>query len=202
MVINNSAFRFQARWTRFRTRPRTCLWAIRTTRRDWKLPSWGLAFEVLSDALLAVSGAVVPVSVNNQPQAMWTSFRVERGDVINIRATSKGVRAYVAVAGGFVVPRVMGSCSTYTAGRFGGLDGRPLAKGDTLHSGSAEALNRIVSLPEDFRPQFHTEITLRALPGPQDDYFDAGLNVLLVPSSRLLRKQTAWVTALKDRRLS
>ena len=122
--------------------------------------------------------AAVPVTVNNQPQAMWTSFRVASGDVINIRATTKGVRAYLAVAGGFVVPKVMGSCSTYTAGKIGGLDGRPLAKGDTLHSGSAEALNRIVSLPEDFRPQFHTEITLRALPGPQDDYFDSGLNVL------------------------
>jgi antagonist of KipI len=138
----------------------------------------GPRLEALSDALLAVTGATVPVSVNDQPQAMWTAFRVARGDVINIRATSKGVRAYLAVAGGLMVPRVMGSCSTYTAGKIGGLDGRPLAKGDTLHSRSADSLNRIVSLPEDFKPHFHTEVNLRALPGPQDDYFDSGLKVL------------------------
>ena len=76
-----------------------------------------------------------------------------------------------------MVPRVMGSCSTYTGGKIGGLDGRPLIKGDMLHSGSTVSLNRTVSLPEEFRPDFRTEVTLRALPGPQDDYFDTGLNV-------------------------
>jgi antagonist of KipI len=137
----------------------------------------GPRLEVLSDSLLAVTGAAVPVSVNNQPQAMWTSFRVVSGDVINIRATSKGVRAYLAVAGGLMVPRVMGSCSTYTAGKIGGLDGRPLAKGDTLPGGSPVSLDRIVSLPENLRPKFSTEVSLRVLPGPQDDYFDTGLKV-------------------------
>jgi len=138
----------------------------------------GPRLEVRSDALLAVTGATVPVSLNNQPQPMWTSFRVSAGDVINIRATSSGVRAYLAVAGEFVVPKIMGSSSTYTAGKIGGLNGRPLIKGDTLHSGSADNLNRIVSLPEDFRPQLRAEATLRALPGPQDDYFDSGMDVL------------------------
>ena len=137
----------------------------------------GPRLEALSDALLAVTGAAVPVFVNDQPQPMWRSFRVRRGDVISIRTTLKGVRAYLAIAGGLVVPRVMGSYSTYTGGKIGGVDGRPLAKGDTLHSGPADSLNRIVSLPEDFRPDFQTEITLRVLPGPQDDHFDAGLNL-------------------------
>ncbi|MGO9571447.1 MAG: biotin-dependent carboxyltransferase family protein [Desulfomonilaceae bacterium] len=137
----------------------------------------GPRLEALSDALLAVTGATVPVFVNDQPQLMWTSFRVRRGDVVNIRTTINGVRAYLAVAGGLVVPRVMGSYSTYTGGKIGGLDGRPLIKGDVLHSGSTDVLNRIVSLPVEFRPQFHAEITLRSLPGPQDDHFDTGLNL-------------------------
>ena len=71
----------------------------------------------------------------------------------------------------------MGSRSTYTGGKIGGLDGRPLARGDRLHGGSPVSLNRIVSLPEDLRPKFSTEVTLRVLPGPQDDYFDTGLKV-------------------------
>jgi biotin-dependent carboxylase-like uncharacterized protein len=136
----------------------------------------GPRLEALSDALVAVTGAAAPVLVNNKPQPMWTSFRVTSGDVIAIRATLKGVRVYIAVAGGFLVPQVMGSSSTYTGGKIGGLDGRPLAKGDTLHCGPADALNRVVSLPEAFRPQFNPEITLKALPGPQDDYFDTGLD--------------------------
>ncbi len=137
----------------------------------------GPRLKALSDALLAVTGATVPLFVNDRLQPMWTSFRVAAGDVVSIRAASRGVRAYIAVAGGFVVPKVMGSYSTYTGGKIGGLEGRTLAKGDRLSSGPAKALNRIVSLPEDFRPQLRTEIMVRALPGPQDDYFDSGLDV-------------------------
>ena len=137
----------------------------------------GPRLEALSDALVAVTGAEVPLFVNDQPQAMWTSFRVRRGDVINMKASPRGVRAYLAVAGGLLVPQVMGSRSTYTGGKIGGLDGRPLARGDRLHGGSPVSLNRVVSLPEDLRPKFSTEVTLRVLPGPQDDYFDTGLKV-------------------------
>ena len=43
----------------------------------------GPRLEALSDALLAVTGATVPVFVNDQPQAMWTSFRV-RGVTLSI----------------------------------------------------------------------------------------------------------------------
>jgi antagonist of KipI len=138
----------------------------------------GPRLEALSDALVVVTGAEIPLFVNDQPQPLWTSFRVVRGDVINLRTTVNGVRAYLAVAGGLVVPRVMGSYSTYVAGKIGGVDGRPLARGDILHSGSAGSLNRIVSLPENFRPVFSSAIALRALLGPQDDYFDSAIDVL------------------------
>ena len=33
------------------------------------------------------------------------------------------------------------------------------------------------SLPEEFRPRLKSKITLRAMPGPQDDYFDEGLEI-------------------------
>jgi antagonist of KipI len=137
----------------------------------------GPRLEALSDALVAVTGAEIPLFVNDQPQAMWTSYRVRRGDVISMKASPKGVRAYLAIAGGILVPRVMGSRSTYTGGKIGGLDGRSLAGGDRLHGGPAVSLNRVSSLPKDLRPKFRTEVTLRVLPGPQDDYFDAGLKV-------------------------
>ena len=51
----------------------------------------GPRLEALSDTLVAVTGAEVPLFVNDQPQAMWTSFRVRRGDVINMKASPRGV---------------------------------------------------------------------------------------------------------------
>lgn len=137
----------------------------------------GPQLEVLSDAVVAVTGAEIPVFVNDRPQAMWTSLLVRRGDIISMRATRKGVRAYLSVAGGLDVPEVMGSRSTYVGGKIGGLDGRPLVKGDVLHNGTANSLRHGLFVPVEWKPEFSSEITLRAIPGPQDDYFDTGLHV-------------------------
>ncbi len=137
----------------------------------------GPRLEVLADGIVAVCGADVPIALNDRAQPGWKSFSVSRGDTISIRAARRGVRAYLAVRGGIDVPQVMGSRSTYVGGKLGGLEGRALVRGDILSRGPAahDRLNRMI--PPEFRPRFQTETMLRALPGPQDDYFDEGLDV-------------------------
>lgn len=55
---------------------------------------------------------------------------------------NEGCRTYLAVAGGWDVPEVLGSRSTYIPGGFGGLDGRALRTGDILSSaGNLNALS-------------------------------------------------------------
>ena len=49
---------------------------------------------------------------------------------------STGCRAYLAISGGFDVPRVLGSAATLVSAGFGGLDGRPLREGDLLRGRS------------------------------------------------------------------
>jgi antagonist of KipI len=142
----------------------------------------GPKIEVLAGAVVAVTGADIPVLVNDEIRATWTSFRVRTGDTIKIGSARKGARAYLAVSGGIDVPEVMGSRSTCVLGRFGGFEGRPLAKGDILHCaramvGQASRLSiEISSIPELLRPKFSSRITLLAVPGPQDDYFDLSTN--------------------------
>jgi allophanate hydrolase subunit 2 len=46
--------------------------------------------------------------------------------------SSRGMRAYVGLAGGVDVPRVLGSASTLAVAHLGGLDGRALRPGDRL----------------------------------------------------------------------
>jgi len=53
---------------------------------------------------------------------------------------SGGIRAWLAFAGGLSVPRVLGSRSTDLKSGFGGLDGRPLRRGDVLQVASHAAL--------------------------------------------------------------
>jgi biotin-dependent carboxylase-like uncharacterized protein len=54
------------------------------------------------------------------------------GSKLSVGRAVRGARAYLAVAGGFWIEPVLGSCSTYLPGAFGGLDGRALRHGDVL----------------------------------------------------------------------
>ena len=69
--------------------------------------------EVLSEAVVAVTGADMTVLVNGRGRKSWESFVVKPGDVVGFRPAQKGVRAYLAVAGGINVPEVSGSRSTF-----------------------------------------------------------------------------------------
>ncbi|MFP7724355.1 biotin-dependent carboxyltransferase family protein [Lysobacter sp. D1-1-M9] len=66
--------------------------------------------------------------------------------VLQLKALRDGARAWLAVAGGLDVPRVLGSRSTDLRGGFGGLDGRALRQGDTLALLAAPSLD--VARPE------------------------------------------------------
>ena len=57
--------------------------------------------------------------------------------VLRLGALRGDLRAWLAVAGGFDVPVVLGSRSTDLRGGFGGLDGRALREGDALPIGHA-----------------------------------------------------------------
>jgi len=135
----------------------------------------GPEMEILGEADLAVTGADAPVTVNNVAVPGWSSFRVKAGDVVKIGPLRSGCRNYVAVTGGIDVPAVMGSRSCYVGAEIGGYKGRIQAKGDILSRGEGPLLRRSRSLPAELIPVTPPEILLRAVEGPQSDYFDRGL---------------------------
>ena len=135
-----------------------------------------LAF--LQETYVALTGADMEMTLNFTPVECWTSIRVEPGDVLNIQWVRSGCRGYLSVTGGIAVPKVMGSCSTYVGGKIGGYKGRPLKKGDVVQSGRGFLLTSPRQLPKSLIPRYSDEILLRAVPGPQDDFFDEGLTTL------------------------
>ncbi len=67
------------------------------------------------------------------------SWFVRAGSVLRFdpgASIISGARAYLAVAGGFDVPPVLGSRSTYLPAGFGGFEGRALREGDVLGANS------------------------------------------------------------------
>jgi urea carboxylase len=82
---------------------------------------------------IAVMGAAALMLKNGEPVAMNESIGMAAGDVLKIgRFEGAGARAYLAVAGGIDSPEYLGSCSTFTLGKFGGPFGRALLPGDVL----------------------------------------------------------------------
>ena len=85
------------------------------------------------------------------------------GDRLAFLTRRRGARAYLAVAGGILVPEVLGSRSTDLESRIGGLEGRPLRSGDTLATGPYRRFApRSASL--EVRTVYREPFVLRFLP--------------------------------------
>ena len=124
--------------------------------------------------LIAVTGADLGLRVQGRRMPLWTALYVRRGWTISFEGRQSGCRAYLAIAGGIVVPPVMGSRATYLRGGFGGHRGRALRAGDVLPVGepSCALLDRAGrQLPEEARPPYSDTPTVEVILGPQDDHF-------------------------------
>ncbi len=148
----------------------------------------GPKLEALAEADVALCGGDFGMTLNGDPVPCWRSFAVCPGDMLEVHQVKAGCRGYLAVTGGMDVPVVMGSRSTYVGGKIGGFAGRPLAEGDVLPAGGGKRLSGARRIPEEYRPSHPGEITLRAICGPQDDYFDEGLERLFSSSYMVTAK--------------
>lgn len=136
----------------------------------------GPRLEVRRACVAAVTGAEMGFAVNGQPAPGWTAVPLRPGDVVSFRMVTAGCRAYLAVTGAVDVPLALGSRATYLRGRLGGVEGRPLQKGDGLTLGLASTpLDRVEgrAVPPSRRPAFPDAIECRVVLGPQDDRFTA-----------------------------
>ena len=86
-----------------------------------------------NDVLIALYGAAFDAKADGLPLPRNRPVLIRTGTTLAIAVTSRGARAYLAIAGGFQVQAVLGSRSTYLPAKFGGLDGRAVQPGDVLH---------------------------------------------------------------------
>jgi len=144
----------------------------------------GLKLQALTRVTIAITGADLDPWLNDQPAHQWTAFAMKEGDVLHFKKRKKGLRAYVAVQGGFDVPEVLGSRSTYVRGRIGAI----LREGETLStytfdSGASES---VLNLPQECRPDLNRTEPIRLIMGPQEDYFTPrGIATLLNSTYRI-----------------
>lgn len=150
----------------------------------------GPELEFGQDALAAVAGGMPDVQLDGAAVQPYEAIRVRAGQRLKIAAQKAGLRAYIAVSGGFATVSALGSRSTNLKLGLGGFMGRKLAAGDVLPVGrvgdyAAKALSGRAGLrkvPKDYVENFVNQgfhaadegrknRQIRAVLGPQEDYF-------------------------------
>lgn len=96
----------------------------------------GPVIQFEKDALIAICGGDLSPSINGIPVRMWRPIFIKKGSKLTFGPAIAGTRSYLAVAGGFDIPEVMESKSTYLRAGLGGFHGRGLIAGDTIHFNS------------------------------------------------------------------
>jgi antagonist of KipI len=180
----------------------------RDTAAALEITLTGPTLEFEEDALIAICGADLSPAIEDRPVPQWRPACVQRGAVLKFGQLVSGCRAYLAIAGGIEVPKVLGGRGTHLRARFGGLEGHALRAGDELEPGRPPEI--ILALMRKLRttdgqlsaaewrvsqtalPTYRPEVTARIVAG---DCFD-----LLTAASRELLLSTPFaVTADSDR---
>ncbi len=144
----------------------------------------GPTLQALTRVTISITGADLDPRLNDQPAPQWTSFTMKEGDVLHLKRRKKGLRAYLAVQGGFDVPEILGSRSTFIRGRIGAI----IREGETLSicTPNSQAAEDVLTLPGEYRPDFDRTDPIRVLMGPQEDYFTPrGIATLLGSTYRI-----------------
>ena len=123
--------------------------------------------------------------------------------VITTQPASTGCRTYLAVAGGWDIPKTMGSASTYVPSGIGGLKGKNLSTGDilpfkkreqTIPSSSMKLLGSKIQASQWQVPDLfdHDEDPrlIHVIPGPEYDLFQSEYRQTLFESSFTISTQS------------
>jgi KipI family sensor histidine kinase inhibitor len=115
----------------------------------------GPQLEVLADCRAAFAGAAMAAELNGAAVGFARPFDLRRGDRLRVTRATSGVRAYLCVAGGLLIPQAQWLT-------------RQLAKDDVLHRAQAPSS----SLAGTTSGSASADGIVRVVLGPQEDRFD------------------------------
>lgn len=127
-----------------------------------------------ADTCVALTGADLGARLNGEAAAPWRTHPIRKGDRLDFGMPVTGLRAYLAVPGGFQPTRKLGSCATVIREGLGGLKGNggKLARGDRIgfDPGGPQAGAHV---PDAEVPDYREDLCVGVIPGYQYRHFSA-----------------------------
>lgn len=128
----------------------------------------GVALRFDQAATVAVTGAHGPVRVDGN-QAGWAlPLHIRPGATLDVRQADRGLRAYIAVAGGFAPVATLDSAST---DQLSGLGPAPLRDGDQVEIGLPAGAPPVIDIAPYILPP--SDSVIRLHPGPRRSWLTA-----------------------------
>ncbi|WAH39180.1 biotin-dependent carboxyltransferase family protein [Alicyclobacillus dauci] len=149
----------------------------------------GPTLQFNKNCLISITGFGMNAKINNEVVRHWRPVYVRAGSVLEFTPTTVGCRAYLAVEGGFAVPTIMGSTSTYLKAGIGGYNGRAIQTGDYLDIGQQASAPLVIKetlvsrlkessfvypkwhVSSEFLPKYQPNPVLRVVKGNQFEDF-------------------------------
>lgn len=135
----------------------------------------GFRARVTGDVVISVTGAQCPLTLRTAQGERYAvdgyrPLNLATGDEIHVGAPARGLRSYLAVRGGFIVPQSLGSAARDSLALVGP---EPLGVGDILATGahSNPGPVQLTELPPSPLPTPEDTVTLDIVLGPRTDWF-------------------------------
>ncbi|MEN8304621.1 MAG: biotin-dependent carboxyltransferase family protein, partial [Campylobacterota bacterium] len=126
----------------------------------------GLKLQATASTTIAVCGADLDFQINGISKPIWQTHHIKQNDILSFHKRRSGMRAYLAVKGGFNVKKYEESYSTTLKEN----KGKKLEVGDTLSFTPSQS-TQTTRVPKMYIPNYPTHLTLRIILSYQHSYF-------------------------------
>lgn len=133
---------------------------------------------------ICVTGANLSAKLNNSIFLNNKPMMVKSGDILSFGSLKKGIRAYLAIKGGFQTEQVMWSCSMYS----GITKKEKLEKGDVLKISTANNLVRNYNASIKINFDYFNLKTLEVFKGPEFDMLSKKQKIQLLNTEFTISK--------------
>ena len=126
----------------------------------------GGSYRFRGELYFCLVGADMKAVLDDVPVPLYKPVLAKRGQILKMQEAAIGMRSYLLIGGGFDVPKILGSSSTFTLGGFGGFAGRTVRTGDVLNVNAGCSTPHMDDLANAFRPELTREWEIGVVPGP------------------------------------
>lgn len=158
---------------------------------EFHFPAGVLAFEI--PVVFALGGANFDARLDGEKIENWRPHFADAGSKLRFAGKNSGSRMYLAVLGGFVVEKWLGSSSTNLAAQAGGFNGCRLRSGDRIGFCSRfydqhPSLNYFIS--PSLIPFYRPFPTVRVIAGAEFDLLSKGSRKAFAESTYAVSSQS------------